>query len=805
MRAANPMGVIWRKVWRDLACNKLRTLLAACSIAAGVFALGLAVGARELTQRAIAEDKQSTRPAQIAFRGGAWGAATFDHAVVQAIRKEPAVAQVEGELTAAIRWKAPGEPEWRQGILIAREDYGAQRVSRVDLLNGQWPEDHAVAVERQSAGFFHLTLGANLVVKIDGGERELPVQGVVRKPYVLPPLYGAPGTFYATPKTVLWLTGREGLNKLYVRLKTVEPQETVVATRQLRGKLERMGLVVNGSGPTGIIGEFNMDDMQGQIDALYLILAVLGGLALALGAFLVVNTTSAIMLEQVWQIGVMKALGGTLARVAQVYLATALVYGGLGFAIAVPPSVLAAQAMARFLLDSTFNIIPAFTGLAFSPQAILCQALVGLIVPFVAALAPVIGGARLSAGEAMSTRGTGLDFGSSPLDRLVGELRGLPRPLALALRNALRRKVRVALTLLALVSGGLMFMIVTSVHASMLYSVERMLEGMQYDVTGVFAIPQNAGAIKNLTATVPGITRVELWDRRDAEWENAQGDHSALSLWGVPTDSQVLRPVLVAGRGLASSDDRAILLDRATAARQGAAIGDDIWLTVAGKDARWQVVGLIMNVMPGAGDAFVPFAALKNVVGGERGNILMVRTAEHDGETQARVTQALNETLLARNVEVISYRTAQQFREQSLLLFGTISGLLLTMAFVAAIVGGIGLLGMLSIGVLERQREIGVLRAIGASSRMLVGIFVGQGVVLGAASWLIAVPLSYPAGYLFSQVLGSLLFSAPLSFDYSWAGAGVWLLCVSVLSALASAWPALQATRVTVREALAYE
>ncbi len=154
---------------------------------------------------------------------------------------------------------------------------------------------------------------------------------------------------------------------------------------------------------------------------------------------------------------------------------------------------------------------------------------------------------------------------------------------------------------------------------------------------------------------------------------------------------------------------------------------------------------------------------------------------------------------------MISYRSAAQFREQGLLLTGTISGLLLTMAFVAAVVGGLGLGGILSLGVLERRREIGVMRAIGASSRALGAIFISEGVCLGVLSWLIALPLSFPAAFFFNQALGMALFGAPLAFDYSWPGAGLWLAIVVVLSALASWGPAVQASHVTVRQALAYE
>jgi len=126
------------------------------------------------------------------------------------------------------------------------------------------------------------------------------------------------------------------------------------------------------------------------------------------------------------------------------------------------------------------------------------------------------------------------------------------------------------------------------------------------------------------------------------------------------------------------------------------------------------------------------------------------------------------------------------------------------MAVLAAVVGSIGLMSTMSINVVERSREIGVMRSIGGTSAALLGIFLFEGVLVGVLSWLIAVPLSYPGARLLSDMVGK-AFNLPLDFDYSMPGVVTWFAIVVVLSALASLWPALRATRVSVREALSYE
>jgi putative ABC transport system permease protein len=137
--------------------------------------------------------------------------------------------------------------------------------------------------------------------------------------------------------------------------------------------------------------------------------------------------------------------------------------------------------------------------------------------------------------------------------------------------------------------------------------------------------------------------------------------------------------------------------------------------------------------------------------------------------------------------------------------FGIITQMLLAMAALIAAVGAIGLAGTLSINVLERRREIGVMRAIGASNLALRRIVIVEGMLIGLLSWFIGAILALPISYVLSNAVGMAFLRRPLNFEFSWGGIGLWLTVVVVLSGLASFVPAWRASRLTVREVLAYE
>lgn len=137
--------------------------------------------------------------------------------------------------------------------------------------------------------------------------------------------------------------------------------------------------------------------------------------------------------------------------------------------------------------------------------------------------------------------------------------------------------------------------------------------------------------------------------------------------------------------------------------------------------------------------------------------------------------------------------------------FGVIVSFLMIMAVLLAVVGGLGLMGTMSINVLERTREIGVLRAIGASTGAILRIVIAEGVLIGVLSWLIGALLALPLSWLMSNAVGVAFLQMPLDFVFSLRGLAIWLALVVALAALASFLPAWNAARVTGRDVLAYE
>ena len=183
---------------------------------------------------------------------------------------------------------------------------------------------------------------------------------------------------------------------------------------------------------------------------------------------------------------------------------------------------------------------------------------------------------------------------------------------------------------------------------------------------------------------------------------------------------------------------------------------------------------------------------------------MYARTRFHDVDYTDVASTKLKNLYIGSGVDVFFSQTIHSLRQQASSQFAITITMLLFLAIIVAVVGGIGLMGSLSISVVERTREIGVMRAIGARTPTIMGMLLMEGVLQGLMSWAIAVPISFFLGQPLANALGQTMFEANLDYQYNSQAVIIWLVIILIISALASVLPARNATRISVRDSLAY-
>jgi putative ABC transport system permease protein len=242
-------------------------------------------------------------------------------------------------------------------------------------------------------------------------------------------------------------------------------------------------------------------------------------------------------------------------------------------------------------------------------------------------------------------------------------------------------------------------------------------------------------------------------------------------------------------------------------ARPEIKVGDTINISFDGKETEWVIVGSVkmaFNVVPPI--VYTNKEYLQHTLGqANRVGEIRISTSEHTLETQQRVADQLEQIFEAKGIQFNSAALGVEILQQNTAQTDILVAFMLVMAVLVAIVGGLGLASTMSMNVLERTREIGVIRAIGASDFSVLSMVVVEGLFVGVLSWLIGSILSIPIGIGLNYAVGMGFWQTPLDFVFAWDGVLVWLAMVVIISAVASFIPARNATRLTVREVLAYE
>jgi putative ABC transport system permease protein len=336
-----------------------------------------------------------------------------------------------------------------------------------------------------------------------------------------------------------------------------------------------------------------------------------------------------------------------------------------------------------------------------------------------------------------------------------------------------------------------------------------MIKWFNFDVMLTFDRSYRADKIQQEALRVPGVTQTDVWIQLPARMVRADGSESGMMYMFAPhigESSLVRSPAIAEGRWLTPEDDNAVVVPSALLQDEPElGLGKEIVLKIYGKEEPFTIVGTFVGSSFGA-IIYVNYdylTVITNRVG--EADALLVRTYGHDIASVEAGSKSLEQHFEQRGIGISMMSTLPRERADAVAIFDAIIALLLVMAILLALVGGLGLMGTMSINVLERTREIGVLRAIGAPNRGVAQVFILEGIMIGLLSWLLGSLFAIPITQGLNAALGGATMGTPLTYSYSLPGLWSWLVIVLILSALASFIPARNASRLTVREVLAYE
>lgn len=829
-----------RKILRDILSRKGRTALVAISIMIGVFGAVTLISANDLLIRQI---KQDINPDEVAMTrmfvtvpssGTDVRTEDGEDQVLHLVRSNfdadippsgiAGVTDIEGHVAAPVYWRMAGtEDRFRDADMLAySESFESIDLEPMRLIEGEWPASGAseIAIERRMAEEYDLGIGDTIEFRQLGdtgsAAQTWTISGIAFHPYwVETGGDNAPEQrIFARFEDAQQIAGFTGFTAYYLRY-----VDMTTAHRQADALKELIRTESNYI-PQG----YWLDDpdnyfLIGEVQEITSVLNMLAVVALVVSGFLVTNVINTIVLEQKRQIGVMKSIGATRLDNFTVYAGIALLYGVLGTVPGVILGIITGSTMAVSVAPLAHTYIEGFN---FSTTGFVIGALMGLLVPIVAALIPVINGTRVSIMDAMTDLGISGSWGRGPLARIIKSL-PLPTNIRQALSNVMQKKGRLVLTVLTLTFAAAAFMGVFAMFTVVTDEINNLFDTFSYEI---LVIPTEAQDFERVSSDIlgndaveavhPGVAfNVRILDLDGTVLRFGPEEDDEIEALGIEPQSGTLDFTYDAGSGWQDDPDReGIVLTSSAADEIGKAVGDRVVIEAGGRSKQFEVIGIGSYPFPLAIMHWEDLSRLAGFVdnAGTPDDpsddvalpVVFFAELEQNDPSATAVSDTideLSETLLDTGVTAsyVNQVEEQQAIADNMMVFNMIFQI--TSAVMAA-VGAIGLLTTLSMAVYERQKEIGVMRSIGAGSGTIITQFLVEGMLIGVLAWVLAVPLSY---LLAISLLDGMGLADFIDFSYPLWVLGLGLGGMLLVATVASLWPSIAAARRTVSDILRYQ
>lgn len=782
------MSVFWNKVFRDMSERPSRALLVALAVLIGTATLCAGLSSRVILTREITASFDRSNPPTAVF-----AVERVTSSLIDVVRSQPEVVAVDSRRIVRGRIKN-GVGQWQPLLLFGVPAFAARSVSSFQTSNaGMSLSSGSILVESSSLPILKMAMGTEAHVRLPGGRTgSVHFAGLAQDGGLAPGWQDRVVYAYATPDTLDRLGLGAHLDEVRVILDR-QDEAAVPVVERIAAALARAG-----QAPLRVEMPSRLHPHNDQMQTVLILLLVFAVLGLILSGTLAANMVAAMMTRQIRQIGIMKSIGASSFLISSMYVAGIAIISVPSALLGLVPGLFTAKAFARFSADQ-LNLIA--VDLSIGLPALGAALAVGSLVPLATSLFVSWRTFRIGALQAMQSQTV-----SSSSERIdVSKDNTALSPLrAYAYRNLTRRPSRLMLTLVALALGGASIMTAANVHRSLVAAVDRVFSFRSDDIDLRLLRPVQAQDLLKRVRDVPGVETAEAWGGLMASIARDKSPNGVTSgRYGIivpPPSTTLLRFPVAAGRWMGASAGEAVVTGNLMAKEPSLALNGEVTVVYMGRRTTARIVGIVEEATEPS--LYLDERSYDALAG--RAETAGVIRAVTKGDRRAVVSAIEDSLFESGTIPMIVFDRAE-LQESTSDHFVILLIVLGAAGTAALIVGGLGLAATVSINVVERSREIGVLRAIGGRDGKILRLFLLEsgGLLLAAftLSFAIALPLSWGVG----MVLGKHGLHIAIPYRVSEIGIGIWLLAGLVVGVIATIVPVKGALRESVREVLAYE
>lgn len=789
------MKTSWKKPIKDLTSYPKKALLVIFALSLGIWGVGSVLISYVILSNDLNRNYQSTFPAQVIFNSPDFSAlhlAKFkkDQRITAAEFRDFSMKRIEIKPDVWI-------PLWLYGV----DDFKNVPLAKIFSVHGDSiPKQGSILIERDGLKVSDIHIDSMPRIRVGKKILRVPVSGICFDPGQAPATQDAFIYAYTDKATYAQITGLPLNHRLIIRLNDVHSKEQVTSISNiLTDEMKKDGIVLQ----SVEIPPFNQHPHQWQLNTLLFIIGTIGFLAFIMGAVLVSQLIRSIMSSQIRQIGILKSIGATRIQILRMYLFMLLTIGILSGIVAIPLAVKTGYAFSYFVAGIiNFDILT----LTLPTYIYIYLVAASILLPIVLSLPMLLRGTAKSVKNALT------DYGIS--QRMSGyqfaflKLQWLSYSMQLAVKNTMRNRGRFIVTIAAMALGVAIFNTGFNVRQSLWQLLSGLKNEMRYDVQVALNQPISKEQAMLPFKGLENVKQVEMWVGGKGEIQSKViSANNGAGIVALPRNSKMLHLKIKDGRWLQDSPDLEVVLNQqALTLYKNPAVGAAINITVGNKNVDVKVVGITEQFEKPK--IYMDISKYDFLFNPEHYvNTLVFVAQNNDFNNVVELKKSIENKIASSDLNVL-YVMSQAERVKIIYdHLNIILSVIVILSFLVLLVSAVGMASATGINIWERTREIGVLRSIGATPKMIYKLFVTEGMIISVTSIFIGMFLAIPLSKIAAVFFGNLMLGEGVQLQYAFSPSGLAITVVVTLlfGFLASRLPAKSAITVSTSNALAYE
>lgn len=791
------MNIKYIKAIRELIIDPRRTFLAVFALALGIWGVGSVLVSYYILTKDLNENFQETNPVHLILESD-------DFAKLDLIEffKWPEIESAELRDFSLHRIEVKPD-EWIPVYLYGTENFGAFSIAKIFTEEGLVrPENGSILFERDGKQISNIGLGSSPRLRFGDRLTNVPVSGICFDPAQAPATQDHIAYAYTDKATYSELTGLPVNRRLIIRLNNVySGQDVQDLASKLAKDLEEVDVNISNKN----IPLFNEHPHQWQLNTLLFLVGAIGFLAFLMGSVLVSQLTRSVMAGQIRQVGIMKSIGATQGKVFQIYTSMLLAMGFVAGVVAVPAAVVTGTWFSYFVAGIlNFNILSKLPFLIYLVLIVL-----SLVLPLILSLPILIKGTRIPVTAALN------DYGIVPgktrkskrkrdKDRQV-----LSGTFILALRNSVRNNRRLAVTVIAMALGVAIFSTGFNVRKSLWNLLSDLRKELRYDVQLALSYPIPEEQAIEPFKDIPNVKGIYTWNGGvGAIQTSILSTSKGAGITALPFNTELIKPKIIQGRWITNSIETEVVMNQqAWQLYELPEVGTSLKISIGDSSISVKLVGVAEQFE--LGKIFIDADRYNAMFNPE----LLVNTLTFVAENSEydRVIELKKdiERLIAPSGLNVLFVQADVERVKVVYdHLNIILSTILILSFLVLLVSAVGMSSATGINISERTREIGVMRAIGATPKRIYSLFALEGMIISITSIISGLVLAIPLSQMASVFFGRLMLGEQAVLEYAFSQSGFWITLATtiIFGWVASRLPAVSAvSKVSTKDALDYE